>query len=194
MGGLRQCGALVLRRLCERSLGRPDEPRLITDEEMAQLVWDSRRLSNDLAGHSLLPCLPMPAWEGWRQWSPERPPTARVLTRRGERGTRRQGGCDEGRTQTLGGVPPWHLILITSPALRARITAAVGEGRGRDASPRPGGRGQARSSALTCARLAEAPLHPAVTYERGGGPVGLERALDPSLDISSPAGRCRTCG
>jgi 5,6-dimethylbenzimidazole synthase len=94
----------------------------------------------------------------------------------------------------MGGVPPWHLILITSPALRARITAAVGEGRGRDASPRPGGRGQARSSALTCARLAEAPLHPAVTYERGGGPVGLERALDPSLDISSPAGRCRTCG
>jgi hypothetical protein len=70
-GGLRQCGALVLRRLCERSLGRPDEPRPITDEEMAQLVWDSRGLSDDLAGHSLLPCLPMPAWEGWRQGSPE---------------------------------------------------------------------------------------------------------------------------
>jgi hypothetical protein len=135
VGGLRQCGALVLRRLCERSLGRPDEPRLITDEEMAQLVWDSRRLSNDLAGHSLLPCLPMPAWEGWRQWSPERPPTARVLTRRGERGTRRQGGCDEGRTQTLGGVcmddPVGPLIIERvwtaadrQPAYRIRWTAA----------------------------------------------------------------------
>lgn len=88
----------------------------------------------------------------------------------------------------MGGVPPWHLILITSPALRARITAAVGEGRGRDASPRPRGRGQARSSARTRALLAEAPLHLAVTYERGGGPVGLERALDPSLDMF------RACG
>ena len=88
----------------------------------------------------------------------------------------------------VGGMPPWHLILVTSPALRARIMAAVGESRGRDASPRPGGRGQVRSSALTRARLAEAPLHLAVTYERGGGPLGLERALDPSMDVF------RACG
>jgi 5,6-dimethylbenzimidazole synthase len=88
----------------------------------------------------------------------------------------------------VGGMPPWQLILVTSPALRARITAAVGEGRERDASPRPDDRGQARSLTLTRARLAEAPLHLAVTYDHGGGPVGLERALDPSMDIF------RACG
>jgi 5,6-dimethylbenzimidazole synthase len=86
------------------------------------------------------------------------------------------------------GVPPWHLIVVTSPTLRARIAAAVGEGHARDASPRPGSRGQARSSARTRARLAEAPLHLAVTYDRGGGPEGLERALDPTMDVF------RACG
>ena len=89
----------------------------------------------------------------------------------------------------VGGMPPWHLILVTSPALRARITAAVGEGRGRDSSPRPDDRGQARSITLTRERLAEAPLHLAVTYDRGDiGPLGVERALDPSMDI------LRACG
>ena len=89
----------------------------------------------------------------------------------------------------VGGMPPWHLILVTSPALRARITAAVGEGRGRDASPCPDDRGQARSITLTRERLAEAPLHLAVTYDRGDiGPLGVERALDPSMDI------LRACG
>ena len=88
----------------------------------------------------------------------------------------------------VGGMPPWQLILVTSPALRARITAAVGEGRGRDASPRPDDRGQARCLTLTRARLAEAPLHLAVTYDHGGGPVGRDRAPDPSMDIF------RACG
>jgi 5,6-dimethylbenzimidazole synthase len=86
----------------------------------------------------------------------------------------------------VGRMPPWQFILVTSPALRAGITAAAGGGRRRDASPRPDDRGQARS--LTRERLAEAPLHLAVTYDRGGGPVGLERALDPSMDV------LRACG
>jgi hypothetical protein len=81
-------------------------------------------------------------------------------------------------------MPPWHLILVTSPALRAHITAAVEEGHERDASTRPDGRGQGRSRAVTRKRLAEAPLHLAVTYDHGrSGPVGLARALGPSVDI-----------
>lgn len=36
-------------------------------------------------------------------------------------------------------MPPWPLILVTSPALRAHITAAVEGGRERDASTRPNG-------------------------------------------------------
>jgi Nitroreductase family len=78
---------------------------------------------------------------------------------------------------------PGHLAGGARP-----LTAAFGEGHGHDASTHPGGRGQAQSSALTRARLAEAPLHLAVTYERGGGPAGHERALDPSMDMF------RACG
>jgi 5,6-dimethylbenzimidazole synthase len=85
----------------------------------------------------------------------------------------------------LGGMLPWHLIVVTSPAVRARITAAVGEDRWADASLRPDGRGRAQFNARE--RLAEAPLHLAVTYERGGGPTRLERALDPTMDV------LRTC-
>ena len=69
---LRQWWALVLRRLCERSVGTPEEPGPITDDEMAQLARDSWGLYDDLARHSLFPSTPTPAWEGWRQWSPER--------------------------------------------------------------------------------------------------------------------------
>jgi len=54
-----------------------------------------------------------------------------------------------------------------------------------DASTRPDGRGYGLSGALTREHLAEAPLHLAVTYDRGrGGPVGLDQALGPSMDIS----------
>jgi hypothetical protein len=67
----------------------------------------------------------------------------------------------------VGGMPPRHLIVVTSPAVRTRIAAAVAAGHARDASLRPGGRGATRSSARE--RLAEAPLHLAVTYDRGGG-------------------------
>ena len=69
---LRQWWALVLRCLCERSVGTPGELGPITDEEMAQLARDSWGLYEDVARHSLLPCTPVPAWEGWRQWSRER--------------------------------------------------------------------------------------------------------------------------
>jgi hypothetical protein len=68
---LRQWWALVLRRLCERSVGTPGEPGPITDDEMALLVRDGWGLYDDLARHSLLPSSPTPAQEGWRQWSPE---------------------------------------------------------------------------------------------------------------------------
>jgi len=83
----------------------------------------------------------------------------------------------------VGGVPPWHLILVTSPALRARIAVAVSEGHGRDRAPRSGGRRQARSSARTRERLAEAPLHLAVTYDLGCSPVEPDRAPGPSTDV-----------
>ena len=65
---LRQWWALVLRGPRERSVGRPEEPGPITDEEMAQLARDRWGLYDDLARHSLLACLPVPAREGWRQW------------------------------------------------------------------------------------------------------------------------------
>ena len=81
---LRQWWALVLRRLCERSVGTPGEPGHITDGEMAQLARDSWGLYDDLARHSLLLCPPVLAREDWRQWSPERvsPPPAWNLSRR----------------------------------------------------------------------------------------------------------------
>lgn len=84
----------------------------------------------------------------------------------------------------VGDLPPWHIILVTSPALRAHITAAVDEDHTRDASTPSGGRGQGRSWAFTRGRMAAAPLHLAVTYDRGsGGPVARERTLRPSTDI-----------
>jgi 5,6-dimethylbenzimidazole synthase len=84
----------------------------------------------------------------------------------------------------IGEMPLWHLILVTSPALRARITTAVEEGHERDASIRPDGRDLGVSGALTRDRLADAPLHLAITYDRGhGGPVGPDRAPGPSMDI-----------
>jgi hypothetical protein len=75
---LRQWWAMVLRRLCESSVGTPGEPRAITDDAMALLARDSWGLYDDLARYSLLPCLPVPAREGWRQWPLERvsPPPA----------------------------------------------------------------------------------------------------------------------
>ena len=89
---LRQWWALVLRRLCERSVGTPGEPGPITDEEMAQLARDSWGLYDDLARHSLLPCPPVLAREDWRQWSPERvspPPAWNPSRREGHSPTRR---------------------------------------------------------------------------------------------------------
>jgi nitroreductase len=81
-------------------------------------------------------------------------------------------------------MPPWQIILVTSPAQRADITAAVEGGHARDASTRPDDGGYGPSETLTRERLAEAPLHLAVTYDRGrGGPVGLDRAPAPSMDM-----------
>jgi 5,6-dimethylbenzimidazole synthase len=81
-------------------------------------------------------------------------------------------------------MPPWHIILVTSPALRANITAAVEEGRERDASTRPDDRGQASFGTLTREHLAEAPLHLAVTFDVGrGGTVGPDRAQRPSIHM-----------
>jgi 5,6-dimethylbenzimidazole synthase len=84
----------------------------------------------------------------------------------------------------FGEVPPWNIIVVTSPALQAHITAAVEEGHERDALTRPHNRGQVRSRVSTRERLAEAPLHLAVTYDRGRyGPVVLGHAPWLSLDI-----------
>ena len=69
---LRQWWALVLRLVRERPAWTPWEPASITDNEMAQLARDSWGLYEDVVRHSLLPCTPVPAWEGWRQWSRER--------------------------------------------------------------------------------------------------------------------------
>jgi 5,6-dimethylbenzimidazole synthase len=83
----------------------------------------------------------------------------------------------------VGEMPPWNIIVVTSPALRAHITAAVEEGHARDALARPDDRGQARSRVLTCERLAEAPLHLAITYGHGrDGPVAFDHALWLSVD------------
>jgi hypothetical protein len=75
---LRPRWALILRGLREKPARTPRGRHLITDEEMAQLTQDSWGLSDDLARHSLLPCLPGPAREGWRPWSADRgfPPPA----------------------------------------------------------------------------------------------------------------------
>ena len=87
-------------------------------------------------------------------------------------------------TPFVGEMPPWHFILVTSPGLRATIMAAVAEGCRQDASRRPDDHGHARSGALTRERLAEAPLHLAITYDRSrSGPGGIDHALEPALDI-----------
>jgi nicotinate-nucleotide--dimethylbenzimidazole phosphoribosyltransferase len=81
-------------------------------------------------------------------------------------------------------MPPWHIILITSPALRATITAAVEGNHQHDASARPDDRGQGLSGARTRERMGDAPLHLAVTYDCGrGGPEVLDRALGPSMEL-----------
>src|SRR5919108_4701392 len=84
----------------------------------------------------------------------------------------------------VGGMPPWHVILITSPALRAKITAAVEPRHKGDAYARLDHGGRGGSGPLTFERMAEAPLHLAITYDRGrGGPVVLDRELGPTMDI-----------
>src|SRR6266850_4423851 len=114
-GRLRQWWALVLRLLRERQARTPWEPASITDDEMAQLARDSWGLYEDVARHSLLPCTPRACMGRLASVvTGTRIPTARVVTRRDERGTRRwarhgrtltrrQGGFDKGRAQTLGG-------------------------------------------------------------------------------------------
>jgi len=68
-GRRRRWWALVLRRLHEKLAGTAWGSAPITDEEMAHLARDSWDLYEDVARHSLLPSPPMPAREGWRQWS-----------------------------------------------------------------------------------------------------------------------------
>jgi hypothetical protein len=95
---------LVLRRLCERSVGTPREPGPITDEEMAPLARDSWGLYDDLARHSLLLCPPVLAREDWRQWSPERvppPPTWNPSRREGHSPTGYAGGDIHSPTRRL---------------------------------------------------------------------------------------------
>jgi hypothetical protein len=106
-GRLHQWWALVLRHLHERPAQTPSEPGPITDDEVAQLARDSWDLYGDLTRQSVLPCTPVPAREGWRQWSQERvsqPPAghpsrreeARRWAMQGRISTRLQGGCDKG--------------------------------------------------------------------------------------------------
>ena len=96
-------------------------------------------------------------------------------------------------TPFVGEAPPWKIILVTSPTLRATITAVVAEGHEHDASTHPDDHGQELSGALTRECLVDAPLHLAVTYDRGrGGPVGLDRALGSSMDISRICGAIQT--
>jgi 5,6-dimethylbenzimidazole synthase len=84
----------------------------------------------------------------------------------------------------VGDLPPWHLILVTSPARRATIMAAVAEANGGDTSARPDHHDQGRSWARTRECMTEAPLHLAVTYDGGrGGPVVLDRASRRSMDV-----------
>jgi 5,6-dimethylbenzimidazole synthase len=84
----------------------------------------------------------------------------------------------------IGNLPPWKLILVTSPALRAAVTAAVAAGHESADFTRSDDHGQGLSGANPSERLVKAPLHLAVAYDRGrGGPGGLDRALGPATDI-----------
>jgi 5,6-dimethylbenzimidazole synthase len=81
-------------------------------------------------------------------------------------------------------IPPWQIILVTSSALRANITAVVEGSHERDASTRTDDRGQEPFGTLTREHLAQAPLHLAVTYDLGGGgPVVPDRGLRPSMHL-----------
>jgi 5,6-dimethylbenzimidazole synthase len=81
-------------------------------------------------------------------------------------------------------LPPCHLILVTSPALRATITAAVAEDGGRGTSISPVGREPERSETRRRERMAEAPLHLAVAYDCArGGPARLDCGPRPSTDM-----------
>ena len=76
----------------------------------------------------------------------------------------------------------WHIILVTSPVLRANITAVVEESQECDTSTGPDDRSREPLGALTREYLAEAPLHLAVTYDLGRvGPVRPEKLLRPSM-------------
>jgi 5,6-dimethylbenzimidazole synthase len=84
----------------------------------------------------------------------------------------------------VGALPPWNIILVIPPALRANIMAAVEEDGEGGAAPSPDHGGQGLARARTRERVAEALLYLAITYDRGrGGPAGLDRALGPSMDI-----------
>ena len=85
------------------------------------------------------------------------------------------------------GTPPSQVIVITSPTRQSMITAAVEAHYTGDASRRSIRPGQGVGRGGTLERMREAPLHLAVTCDRGrGGPVGSARALEPTMDLMPP--------
>jgi nitroreductase len=89
----------------------------------------------------------------------------------------------------MGAMPPWQLILITSPALRARVTAAVEEGHARDALTRPMGYGHEPSEAVSRDCLAEARcIWPSPTIAAMVSLWGLTEARNPRRSSMASAG------
>ena len=86
--------------------------------------------------------------------------------------------------QSVGGRAPGQVFLITSPALHTKITSVVHASHTGDASRLSHHRSPRASWSLTSERMAEAPLHRAVTCDRWrGGARGLDLAPVPETAI-----------
>jgi len=113
----------------------------------------------------------------------------------GKEGTRDHGHPHHVCDSSVGERPPWQIIVVTFPALRARITTAVTEDYARARSTPSLGRDPERSETRRRECMAEAPLHLAVTYDCArGGPTRLDGGPRLSTDMYRIYGAISTCG
>lgn len=86
---------------------------------------------------------------------------------------------------SVGFMQPWNFIVITDPAVKARMRAAFDTANAEAAAMFPDDR-RALYSGLKLQGITEAPVNLCITCDRSrGGPVVLGRTHDPAMDVYS---------